>query len=128
MHLSEGQLPEVSSPWGKAVPMHDSGQMWQGGLKCQQGTGNLLQGARGPSDTAGGWHMPNRTAVVLTTVSESSVGGSVAAASPRTTASLLCLSFSIFSFAFLRTFSYFSFPEGKKHPQIGWAQHHSHLS
>ena len=91
--------------------------------------GSLLQGARGPKDAGGGWHVPNGAAAVLTMVPKSSVGGSAAAASPRTTASSLWLLSSIFSFTSLRTFSYFSFPEGRKHPQTEvWAQCHSHLS
>lgn len=72
--------------------------------------------------------MPRRAAAVLTTVLESSMGSSVAVVSPRTTASSLCSSFSIFSFASLRTFSYFSCPEENIQQIEVWAQRQSHLS
>lgn len=73
--------------------------------------------------------MRNKTAAVLTRVPKSSVGGSMATASPKTTASSLWLSFSIFSFASLRIFSYFSFPEERRDPQMeAWEQCQSHSS
>lgn len=66
---------------------------------------------------------------VLTTVSMSSKGVSVAVASPGTTVSSIRLSFSTFSLASCRVFSYFSFPEGRKYPKIEvGVQHQYHVS